>query len=96
MKPLQSDDPQRVGRYQLLGRLGAGGMGQVFLGQSPGGRLVAVKLIRGELAADREFRVRFAREVAAAVRLPAREPGEQQVNRRQSREAVTGRGPPGR
>jgi len=66
VKPLQSDDPQRVGRYQLLGRLGAGGMGQVFLGQSPGGRLVAVKLIRGELAADREFRVRFAREVAAA------------------------------
>jgi len=66
VKPLQSEDPRRVGRYQLLGRLGAGGMGQVFLGQSPGGRLVAVKLIRDELAADREFRVRFAREVAAA------------------------------
>ncbi len=66
MKPLQSEDPRQVGRYQLLGRLGAGGMGEVFLGQSPGGRLVAVKLIRGELAADREFRVRFAREVAAA------------------------------
>ncbi len=66
MKPLQSEDPRHVGRYQLLGRLGAGGMGEVFLGQSPGGRLVAVKLIRGELAADREFRVRFAREVAAA------------------------------
>src|SRR5947207_556021 len=41
-------------------------MGEVFLGQSPGGRLVAVKLIRAGLAADREFRVRFAREVAAA------------------------------
>ena len=66
VKPLQPRDPQRVGRYQLLGRLGAGGMGQVFLGQSPGGRLVAVKLIRAELAADREFRARFAREVAAA------------------------------
>ena len=66
MKPLQSGDPRRVGRYQLLGRLGAGGMGQVFLGQSPGGRLVAVKLIRADLAADREFRARFAREVAAA------------------------------
>ena len=66
MKPLQPGDPQRVGRYQLLGRLGAGGMGRVFLGQSPGGRLVAVKLIRAELAADREFRARFAREVAAA------------------------------
>jgi hypothetical protein len=66
VKPLQPQDPQRVGRYQLLGRLGAGGMGRVFLGQSPGGRLVAVKLIRAELAADREFRARFAREVAAA------------------------------
>ena len=66
MKPLQSKDPRQVGRYQLLGRLGAGGMGEVFLGQSPGGRLVAVKLIRDDLAADREFRVRFAREVAAA------------------------------
>src|SRR6266566_4017812 len=66
VRPLQSKDPRQVGRYQLLGRLGAGGMGEVFLGQSPGGRLVAVKLIRGELAADREFRVRFAREVAAA------------------------------
>ena len=66
VKPLQPGDPQQVGRYQLLGRLGAGGMGQVFLGQSPGGRLVAVKLIRAELAADREFRTRFAREVAAA------------------------------
>jgi serine/threonine protein kinase len=66
VKPLQSGDPRRVGRYQLLGRLGAGGMGQVFLGQLPGGRLVAVKLIRAELAADREFRARFAREVAAA------------------------------
>jgi serine/threonine protein kinase len=66
VKPLRLDDPRQVGRYQVLGRLGAGGMGEVFLGQSPGGRLVAVKLIRGELAADREFRVRFAREVAAA------------------------------
>ena len=66
MKPLQSKDPRQVGRYQLLGRLGDGGMGEVFLGQSPGGRLVAVKLIRDDLAADREFRVRFAREVAAA------------------------------
>jgi serine/threonine protein kinase len=66
VKPLQPGDPQRVGRYQLLGRLGAGGMGQVFLGQSPGGRLVAVKLIRADLAADRVFRARFAREVAAA------------------------------
>jgi serine/threonine protein kinase len=55
-----------MGPYVLLGRLGAGGMGQVFLGRSPGGRLVAVKVIRAELAADPGFRVRFAREVAAA------------------------------
>ncbi|HEY6276283.1 MAG TPA: protein kinase [Streptosporangiaceae bacterium] len=66
MKGLEPGDPQRVGRYRLLGRLGSGGMGRVFLGQSPGGRLVAVKLIRPELAADPEFRARFAREVAAA------------------------------
>ncbi|HJY56913.1 MAG TPA: bifunctional serine/threonine-protein kinase/ABC transporter substrate-binding protein [Streptosporangiaceae bacterium] len=50
----------------LLGRLGAGGMGQVFLGRSPGGRLVAVKVIRAELAGDTGFRARFAREVVAA------------------------------
>jgi serine/threonine protein kinase len=66
VKPLESGDPREVGRYQLQGRLGTGGMGQVFLGQSPGGRLVAVKLIRADLAADPEFRARFAREVAVA------------------------------
>jgi serine/threonine protein kinase len=59
-------DPTQVGRYRLRGRLGQGGMGQVYLAQSPGGRLVAVKLIRPELASDPEFRVRFAREVATA------------------------------
>jgi serine/threonine protein kinase len=55
-----------VGRYRLLARLGSGGMGQVFLGQSPGGRLVAVKLVRAELACSPVFRARFAREVEAA------------------------------
>jgi serine/threonine protein kinase len=50
----------------LLGRLGSGGMGHVFLGRSPGRRLVAVKVIRAELAEDARFRARFAREVAAA------------------------------
>jgi eukaryotic-like serine/threonine-protein kinase len=58
-----------VGKYRLLGRLGSGGMGDVFLGQSPGGRLVAVKLIRADLAQNGDFRVRFAREVAAARRV---------------------------
>jgi len=66
---LQPGDPQRVGRYRLLKRLGTGGMGRVYLGQSPGGRLVAVKLIRPELADDPGFRHRFAQEVSAARRV---------------------------
>ncbi len=66
MQPLQPEDPQLTGRYRLLARLGAGGMGRVYLGQSPGGRLVAIKVIRAELAESAEFRRRFAREVAAA------------------------------
>ena len=66
VQELLPQDPRQVGRYPLLGRLGGGGMGLVFLGQSPGGRLVAVKLIRTELAADPDFRARFAREVDAA------------------------------
>ena len=63
---LRAGDPQSMGPYRLLGRLGAGGMGQVFLGRSAGGRLVAVKVIRPELAGEPGFRARFAREVAAA------------------------------
>jgi eukaryotic-like serine/threonine-protein kinase len=62
---LRTDDPAAVGPYRLLGRLGTGGMGRVFLGQSPGGRLVAVKVIRPELADEPGFRARFAREVSA-------------------------------
>jgi hypothetical protein len=66
---LQPRDPRKVGPYWLLGRLGAGGMGQVFLGRSPGGRLVAVKVVRAELAGQAEFRTRFAREAAAAQKV---------------------------
>jgi eukaryotic-like serine/threonine-protein kinase len=66
---LRPGDPRRVGPYRLTGWLGGGGMGEVFLGRSAGGRLVAVKVIRPELAADREFRTRFRREVAAARRV---------------------------
>ncbi len=66
MNPLKTGDPELVGGYRLLGRLGTGGMAQVFLGTSPGGRKVAVKLIRPEYADDAEFRRRFTREIAAA------------------------------
>ena len=69
MKPLEPGDPTKVGKYQILGRLGSGGMGRVFLARSPGGRRVAVKLIRSELAGQADFRARFAREVRAAGRV---------------------------
>jgi serine/threonine protein kinase len=55
-----------VGSYRIVGRLGSGGMGWVYLGRSPSGRAVAVKVVRPELAVDRTFRQRFAREVDAA------------------------------
>ena len=59
-------DPERIGPYAVLGRLGSGSMGQVYLGRSAAGRLVAVKTIRVELAEETGFRTRFAQEVAAA------------------------------
>ena len=68
-RELQPDDPQSIGPYRLVGQLGQGGMGRVFLGVSPGGRPVAVKAIRAELAANPEFRARFGREVSAARRV---------------------------
>ncbi|WP_433173834.1 WD40 repeat domain-containing serine/threonine protein kinase [Actinoallomurus sp. CA-150999] len=66
ISPLQPGDPARIGPYLLDGRLGAGGMGQVYLGSSPSGRAVAVKLIKTEHARDPRFRERFSREVEAA------------------------------
>lgn len=69
MQPVQAGDPVEVGPYRVLARLGAGGMGVVFLGRSAGGRLVAVKLVRGPYARDPEFRKRFRREITAARRV---------------------------
>jgi serine/threonine protein kinase len=66
IKNLRPGDPATVGPYHLLGRLGVGGMGQVYLAKSPGGRLVAIKLIRPELADEHGFRARFASEISAA------------------------------
>ena len=66
MQELAPGDPELIGPYRLRGRLGAGGMGRVYLGLSPGGRTVAVKVIRADLAQDAEFRARFRREVAVA------------------------------
>ncbi|NEC04042.1 bifunctional serine/threonine protein kinase/MFS transporter [Streptomyces sp. SID7909] len=69
MKPLTAEDPTRIGPYRLIARLGAGGMGLVYLGRSDVGRTVAVKVVQREYAAQPEFRKRFAREVAAARRV---------------------------
>jgi serine/threonine protein kinase len=68
LSQLTADDPTEVAGYRLLGRLGAGGMGVVYLGEGPTGQ-VAVKLVRAELADDPGFRARFQREVAAARRV---------------------------
>ena len=69
LKELRPTDPRLIGPYRLVGQLGDGGMGRVFLGRSAGGRPVAVKVIRSDLAADPDFRARFRREVAAARRV---------------------------
>ena len=66
---LRNSDPTRIGRYRLTARVGAGGMGVVYLGVAEDGSLVAVKLLRPELADDPEFRRRFGREVSALTRI---------------------------
>ncbi|MFJ8464663.1 serine/threonine-protein kinase [Streptomyces swartbergensis] len=68
-QPLQADDPPVVAGYSLAARLGAGGMGRVYLSHTRGGRPVAIKVVRPELADDPAFRRRFRREVEAARRV---------------------------
>jgi eukaryotic-like serine/threonine-protein kinase len=67
---LRPTDPRRLGSYELLRRLGRGGMGEVFLGRGPDGRLVAVKVIRPEYVDDAEFRARFRSEVTRVRQVP--------------------------
>ncbi|MEU5973694.1 bifunctional serine/threonine-protein kinase/ABC transporter substrate-binding protein [Streptomyces sp. NPDC047315] len=69
MDPLKPVDPSSIAGYRLLGRLGAGGMGVVYLARSGAGELAALKVIRAEHAADPGFRARFRREVAVARRV---------------------------
>ncbi|MEU8244203.1 serine/threonine-protein kinase [Actinoplanes missouriensis] len=68
--PLGPDDPRRLGEYHLRARLGAGGMGTVYLAHDADDRRVAIKLIRPELAADPAFRARFRSEVRRARQVP--------------------------
>ena len=84
MDALAPGDPERVGCYRLLYLLGTGGMGRVYLGESPDGAMVAVKLIRPDLAGHPDFRRRFAQEVAAARRVerPVHGPGRRRRSRR--------------
>ncbi|WP_169734254.1 serine/threonine-protein kinase [Hamadaea tsunoensis] len=65
-QPLMAHDPQKAGRYRLLGRLGAGGQGVVYLGEDPAGTRVAVKTINADLVNDPKAKARFAKEIAAA------------------------------
>ncbi|MFI2200120.1 bifunctional serine/threonine-protein kinase/ABC transporter substrate-binding protein [Streptomyces sp. NPDC020192] len=72
MRPLLAADPESIGPYRLLARIGAGGMGVVYLARSEGGALAAVKVIRAEHATDPSFRARFRREARAAARVDGR------------------------
>ncbi|MEV6399054.1 bifunctional serine/threonine-protein kinase/ABC transporter substrate-binding protein [Streptomyces sp. NPDC051907] len=69
MEPLRTSDPAKLAGHRLLGRLGAGGMGVVYLARSAGGALVALKVIQAEYAEDTDFRERFRREADTARRM---------------------------
>ncbi|TDC61576.1 serine/threonine protein kinase, partial [Actinomadura sp. GC306] len=66
---LRPEDPTRIGRYRIEAKVGEGGMGAVYLGRDPGGRQVAVKVVRSALAGDRTFLARFHDEAANAQRV---------------------------
>ncbi|WP_327411987.1 serine/threonine-protein kinase [Streptomyces sp. NBC_01233] len=68
-QPLAGDDPTTIAGYRLAAKLGAGGMGKVYLSYTPGGRPVAIKVIRPEFGEDAEFRRRFTQEVQSAQRV---------------------------
>ncbi|MFC0529660.1 serine/threonine-protein kinase [Phytohabitans kaempferiae] len=68
--PLRKGDPRKLGRYELVGRLGEGGMGVVYLARTADGRQVAIKMIRADLEVDEEFRRRFRSEVNRARQVP--------------------------
>jgi ABC-type oligopeptide transport system substrate-binding subunit len=67
--PRRANDPEQVGAYTLTGRLGEGGQGVVYLGEAPGGRQVAVKLLHAQFSRDAKVRARFAGELASAKRV---------------------------
>ncbi len=69
MKPLAAGDPPKIGKFELLGRLGSGGMGRVYLGRSPARRLVAIKVIHEHLLEHEQYRARFEREIIAAQKV---------------------------
>ncbi|MGW7492328.1 protein kinase domain-containing protein [Streptomyces sp. NPDC054786] len=68
-QPLEGDDPRAIAGYRLTAKLGSGGMGKVYLSYTPGGRPVAIKVIRPEFSEDAEFRRRFKQEVQSAQRV---------------------------
>src|SRR5579863_10101876 len=69
MEPLHADDPRQIGEFRLESRLGSGGMGQVYLGFSPAGLAVAVKVVHSQIADDQEFLDRFREEVKSASKV---------------------------